>query len=292
MQAAVIGLGRMGRAMAERLVDAGFTLRVWNRTPARAADLNATVCATPAAAVRGAPLVLSALANDDAVRAATLGPDGILSALGPEAVHLGASTISYACAEELAHDHATAGRGYLSTPVLGRPDAARAGQLSILAGGDPALRRRAQPLFEALGKRLFTVDTAPRANLAKIMCNFMLAGVIELCAEAMALADKGGLGRGRALEILTGTLFGCPAVEGYGRRIVDEQYEPAGFALPLGLKDVGLALALGDTLHVPLPSASLARDHLLAALAAGHDHLDWSALATVVFAEAGLSPRD
>jgi 3-hydroxyisobutyrate dehydrogenase-like beta-hydroxyacid dehydrogenase len=288
MQVTVIGLGRMGRAMAERLVDEGFALRVWNRTADKAAGLDATVCASAAEAVLGADLVLTSLANDDAVRATVLGAHGVLAALGAEAVHVNASTISHACAEELVRAHEHALRSYVSAPVLGRPDAARAGALAILAGGSAEARRRAQPLFDAIGQRTFALDSAPRANLAKIVCNFMLAGIIELLGEALALGEKGGLPRERTVEILTGTLFGCPAVEGYGKRIAEGRFEPAGFAMPLGLKDVELALALGDTLRVPLPTASVVRDHLLAALARGRERLDWSGLATVALEAAGL----
>jgi 3-hydroxyisobutyrate dehydrogenase-like beta-hydroxyacid dehydrogenase len=147
---------------------------------------------------------------------------------------------------------------------------------------------RAQPLFAALGQRTFALDTAARANLAKIVCNLMLGGVIELLGEALALGEKGGLPRARTVEILTGTLFGCPAVEGYGRRIAAGQFEPAGFAMALGLKDIDLALALGDGLGVPLPSAGVVRAHLLTALARGRDRLDWSGLAAVALEEAGL----
>jgi len=117
----------------------------------------------------------------------------------------------------------------------------------------------------------------------------MLGGIIELLGEVMALGEKGGVPPGRVLELLTGTVLGCPAIEGYGRRIAEGKFEPAGFRMALGLKDVELALAAGDDLRVPLPAANVVRDHALAALARGLERLDWSGLTSTLRLEAGLT---
>jgi 3-hydroxyisobutyrate dehydrogenase-like beta-hydroxyacid dehydrogenase len=173
---------------------------------------------------------------------------------------------------------------------LGRPDAAASGRLFVLAGGEERARQRCRALFEAIGQGTFDFAEAPLANLAKIVANLMLAGIIELLGEVMALGEKGGIPPGRVVDLLTGTLFGCPAVAGYGRRIAAGSFEPAGFHMALGLKDVELALAAGDDLRVPLPAANVVRDHMLAALARGLERFDWSGLTTVARAEAGLGP--
>ncbi len=288
MRLAVIGLGHMGRAMAERLREHAIPLRVWNRTREKADGLGATVCATPAEAARDADVVLTSLAADDAVRAVVWGDDGVLGALAAGAVHVGTSTISHALAGELARAHAERGRAWVAAPVLGRPDAAARGELFVFAGGDEEARRRARPLFEVIAQRTFELPAAAQANVAKILANLMLAGTIELLGEVLALGEKGGLAPDRTVELLTSTLFGCPAIEGYARRIAGQTFEPAGFRMALGLKDVELALALGDELRVPLPAANVVRDHILAALARGLERLDWSGLATVSRLEAGL----
>jgi 3-hydroxyisobutyrate dehydrogenase-like beta-hydroxyacid dehydrogenase len=289
MVVAVIGLGHMGRAMAERLSARGFGLRIWNRSPERASGLEATVCKTAAEAARGAELVLTSLSADDAVRQVVFGQGGVLEGLGEAAVHVGTSTVSHQFARELARIHAERGRNYVSAPVVGRPEAAAKGTLFVFAGGEERARQACRSLFDAIAQRVFDFPEAPQANLAKILVNFMIAGIIELLGEVIALGEKGNIAPARTIELLTGTLFNCPAIDGYGRRIAEGKFEPAGFRLPLGLKDVELALALGDELRIPLPAANIVRDHMLAALAAGMERLDWSALTTVVRAEAGLA---
>ncbi len=289
MVIAVIGLGHMGRAMAERLAERGFELRVWNRTRERADGLAARACDDPAAAAEGAEVVVSALADDRAVREVALGARGILAGLGAGAVHVGTSTISRGLSEELARAHAARGRSYLAATVLGRSDAARAGRLFVFAGGDDAARERARPALEALGQRTLPFADAAQAALAKILVNLMLAGTIELLGEVLALGEKGGIDPARTASLLADTLFGCPAIAGYGERIAARAFTPAGFAMPLGLKDVELALSTGGELRVPLPAASVVRDHLLAALARGLADHDWSALTTAERAAAGLA---
>lgn len=288
MLIAVIGLGQMGRAIAERLTASGFTLQVWNRSREKAEGLNARICDSPADATRGAELVVTSLSEDVAVRAVVCGDRGILQAMREDAVHVGTSTISHRLGGELARAHGQHQRAYVSAPVMGRPEAAATGKLFVLPGGDQQARDRARPLFDAIAQGRFDFPEAAQANLAKILANLMLAGTLELLGEVFTLGEKGGIAPARTLELLTGTLFGCPAVESYGRRIVERQFEPAGFRLALGLKDVELALAAGDDVQTPLPAANVVRDHFLTALAEGLGGLDWSGITKVVRAEAGL----
>jgi len=286
---AFVGLGQMGRQMAERLAGAGFSLRVWNRTRSRAEGLpNAEVLESAGEAAAGADLVVSSLADDRAVREVVLGPGGVIAGLAAGGVHVGTSTISLRLAGELAEAHATRGQGFVAAPVLGRPDAAGRGELWILTGGDDEAIARAAPALACLGQGQIHFGRPRQAALAKLLANFMIAGTIELLAEATTLGEKGGVAPEALIDLLTKTLFGSPIVKGYGTRIATGQFRPAGFAVPLGLKDVELALEAGHDLRAPLPAANLARDHLLGALARGRADWDWGALATVVREAAGL----
>ena len=288
---AFIGLGSMGLPMARNLVQAGFDVRVWNRTATKTREVpGARPAPTPAAAADGAEFAVSMLADDAAVEAAALGPDGILAGLRKGAIHVGASTVSVAFCRRLADAHAAKGVGYVAAPVFGRPDAAAAKQLWIVPGGAPADVERCSAVFAALGQGLFPMGSAPQASLAKLLGNFMIASTIEMLGESLALAEKAGLDPSRLLGMLTGTLFGAPVIKRYGQLVADTAFEPAGFPLALGLKDVTLALGAGEELRVPLPLASLVRERMLTALAQGRERFDWSGFASVIREAAGLEP--
>jgi 3-hydroxyisobutyrate dehydrogenase-like beta-hydroxyacid dehydrogenase len=288
---ACLGLGSMGLPMARNLSQAGFELRVWNRTASKAAEVpGARPAPTPAAACKDAEFAVTMLADDAAVEAVVFGSDGILGALPRGACHLGSSTISVALSARLAEAHRAAGQGFVAAPVFGRPEAAAARQLWIVPGGDRACIERAAPLFAALGQGTFPMGTAPQASLAKLLGNFLIAGTIEALGEALALAEKAEMDPARFLEMLTGTLFGAPVVRRYGELLVNTEFEPAGFRLALGLKDVDLALRAGEDTRTPLPLADLVRERMLTALAHGRGQFDWSGFASVIRESAGLPP--
>ena len=230
-----------------------------------------------------------AIAGDDAVEAVFFGNGNGLSALGQDAVHISMSTISVALSDRLAEAHRNAGQSYVAAPVFGRPEAAAAAKLFVVAAGPEATLARCQPLLDAVGQRTFVIGDKPSsANLVKLSGNFLLAAMIECLGEAFALVRKGGIDPHRYLEILTNTLFSAPAYKTYGTIIANQQYEPAGFKMSLGLKDVRLALAAADALATPMPVASLVHDHFLAGVAQGAADFDWSALARLAAANAGL----
>ncbi|WP_027135032.1 NAD(P)-dependent oxidoreductase [Geminicoccus roseus] len=292
MKLGFIGLGRMGAGMAANLVRAGHEVSVFNRTPAKAAPLveaGAVAAADIAGACRG-QAVVSMLSNDEAVEAAAYGENGVLASLAPGATHVSCSTISVALSRRLAADHAAAGQRFVAAPVFGRPEVAAAGELSVVAAGDPDAVQAMTPLFEAIGRQTFVVGEAPdAANLVKLSGNFLIAAVIESLGEAMALVGKAGVDRAAYLDVLTNTLFGAPVYRTYGRLIAERQFEPAGFAAPLGQKDIRLVLAAAEELQVPLPLASLLRDRFLALLAQGGENLDWSAIGALAAKDAGES---
>jgi len=290
MKVGFIGLGDMGLAMADNLRRAGHELSVYNRTRRRADALSAVrVAASPREAADGAEVLITMLADDAAVEQVLLGDDGAVHGLARGAVHASMSTIGHALSRRLAAEHASRGQRYVAAPVFGRPDAARAAKLWIVAAGPAEAVDRCRPLFEAMGQGLELVGEDPvRATVVKLAGNFLLVAAIEALGEAYALVRKHGVEPARFLEIVNGRLLRSPVYENYGKIIAEERFDPPGFRLRHGLKDARLALAAGEDVEVPLPIASLVRDHYLTAMARGWGDVDWAALAKVSATAAGL----
>jgi 3-hydroxyisobutyrate dehydrogenase-like beta-hydroxyacid dehydrogenase len=294
MKVGFVGLGRMGAGMAANLVKAGHEVTVYNRTPAKKQALveqGAHAAAQVADACRG-DAVITMLSDDGALESVAFGDQGVIASLGRGAIHVCMSTISVALSARLAAAHANAGQRFVAAPVFGRPDAAAAAKLFIVAAGAPDTVAACSPLFEALGQRTFSVsDRAQDANLVKLSGNFLLASLIEAVGEAMALVGKAGIDRRQYLDLLTSTLFTAPVYKTYGALIAEEKFEPAGFAAPLGHKDIRLTLAAAESLRVPMPLASLLRDRFLALLAQGGEALDWAAIGQLAAKDAGQVDR-
>lgn len=292
MRVGFIGLGNMGSGMAANLLAAGHEVSAYNRSQdkvAALAGLGARAAGSVAEVCDG-DVVVTMLANDEAVEAVTFGDDGIIASLRPGATHVSSSTISVALSERLTTAHTDAGQGYVSAPVFGRPEAAKAAQLFVVAAGEPGAVQAVSPVFDTIGQRTFVVSEDPKAaNLVKLSGNFLLASVIESLGEAVALVAKAGVDKQEYIDLLTSTLFGAPVYKTYGGLIAREEFEPAGFAAALGLKDVRLVLEAGEALQVPLPIASLLRDRFLTLLAHGGGDLDWSAVSRIAAWDAGGS---
>jgi 3-hydroxyisobutyrate dehydrogenase-like beta-hydroxyacid dehydrogenase len=292
MNIAFIGIGNMGSAMATNLLNAGHTLSVYNRTRSRAdalKPLGARIAATPGEAADGAEVAITMLANDHALESVVFGKGSILDSLPPNAIHISMSTISVALSRRLAAAHAERKQHYISAPVFGRPEAAAAAKLFIDAAGPAAQIERCRPLFDAMGQKTFIAgNDASGANLMKLAGNFLITVVIEGLAESFALVRKAGLDANMFHEILTSSLFNAPIYKTYGALINSQKFEPAGFKLPLGLKDNRLLLAAAEENAVAMPMASLIRDRFLAALGQGMGELDWSAISKLSARDAGL----
>src|SRR6266853_837632 len=292
MKVGFIGLGRMGAGMAGNLLTAGHAVTVYNRTRAKAEALvrrGAKEAATIADACRG-DAVFTMLANDEAVEAVVFGEHGILENLPAGGIHISSSTISVGLAERLAAAHAGVGQGFVAAPVFGRPDVAAAGNLYVLAAGERAAVQTTAPLLDAIGQKTLVISETPTAAyLVKLSGNFLIGSVIEALGEAMAFVGKGGIDARQYVEILTSTLFGAPIYKTYGTLLAEGKFEPAGFAAPLGQKDIRLVLAAAEDLRVPMPIASLLRDRFLALLAQGGDRLDWTAIGALAAKDAGAS---
>lgn len=291
MKIGFIGLGQMGSGMATNLLAAGHEVTVYNRSPGKAevlAGKGANVAPTIVAAC-DVDVIFTMLANDDALSDVVYGGGGLIANLPKGAVHISSSTIGVALSEQLTREHREVSQHFVSAPVFGRPEAAAAAKLFVVAAGEANVVARVQPLFDAIGQRTFVIGEEPKAaNLVKLSGNFLIASVIESLGEAMALVEKGGVDRHQYLDILTSTLFSAPVYKTYGGLIADRKFSPAGFAAPLGQKDIRLTLAAAESLNVPLPIASLLRDRFLALLAGGAEGLDWSAIGALAAKDAGL----
>jgi 3-hydroxyisobutyrate dehydrogenase-like beta-hydroxyacid dehydrogenase len=294
MKVGFVGLGKMGQPMATRLVAAGHDVGVYNRTPSKCNDLvnqGATLNRTVAEAANHGDVVVTMLENDAALKAVTLGEGGLLASMSKGAIHVAMGTHSIVLVNMLSKLHGEVGQVFLSAPVLGRPAAAAAGQLGIVAGGPPAAVNICRPLFDALGRRTFDGGANPiGAAAAKIVNNFILACSIEAMGEGIALGLKCDLPAGSLVEILTDGLFSGPAHKIYGKIIAESNYFDApGFTAKMGLKDVLLALTAGEELSVPLPSANVCRDRLLSAIAHGDGGSDWAVMALEQARASGLA---
>ena len=292
MKIAFLGLGSMGSHMARHLLRAEHDVTVWNRTLSKADGLRAQgakVGKSAGETVKDAEAVITMLADDHAVESAVLHSGGVLDHLPRGAVHISMSTISVALSQKLAESHSKRGQQYIAAPVFGRPDAAEAGKLFVVAAGEKSAVERCKPLLEVLGQRVFVMGDKPEmANVVKLSGNFLIASVIESLGEAIALTRKYGIDPHAYVEFLTNSLFAAPVYKTYGDIIAEEKYQPAGFKLRLGLKDVRLALAAAEAVDAPLPFASVVRDHMLTAIGHGMEDMDWSSTAKLAAENAGL----
>ncbi len=278
----------MGAPMARNLLRAGHDLTVYNRTRKKAEAIGARVADSPAEAGRDAEAVITMLADDRAVDEVFFGGagslSGLLSGMTPETIHVSCSTISTSMGRRLAAAH----RAAISAPVFGRPEAAETAKLIVVAAGDSSLIDRCRPIFDVVGRATFIAGAEPwQANAVKICGNFMIASMLETFGESFATLRKANVDPHLFLDVMN-ALFASPVYANYGRMAADLQFEPAGFALRLGLKDVRLALDTAQECVSPMPLASLLRDRFLDAMAHGQEELDWSSVVKVSARGAGL----
>lgn len=292
MKIGFVGLGQMGSGIARNLLQAGHELTVYNRTASKSEPLReagAKVAQSAGETASGSEAVITMLADDNALEEVVFGPGKLLDALDPGAAHISMSTVSVELSRKMAAAHRDRNQDYIAAPVFGRPDAAAAAKLFVVVAGSSPQLDRFRAIFHSVGQKVFEVGEKPEAaSLFKITGNFLITNVLEGLSEAFALIRKSGHDPIRFLEVMTGSLFSAPIYQNYGRIVANEEFEPAGFKLPLGLKDNRLVLAAAQEKLVPMPTASLVRDHFLAAIAQGLGEKDWSAIAEVVYKNAGL----
>ena len=282
MRIGFIGLGRMGQGMGARILGGGHELLVYNRTAGKTADLEkagAKVASTMAAVCQGREIVISMVADDAALHEVVLSAGGVRDSLAKDAVHVAMGTHSAAAIRGVAAAHHDTGQSFVAAPVLGRPDAAAAGQVVIVCAGPAAALAQCAPVFSVLGRKTMDAGSAPDAAIAiKLANNFVLGCAVETMAEAFALVRKYGVNPQVFHDVMTEGLFAAPAYKVYGKLIVDSSYDKPGFTVKLGLKDIKLALAAAELVGVPLPSGSVVRDRLIGAIAHGDGDRDWAVL--------------
>jgi 3-hydroxyisobutyrate dehydrogenase-like beta-hydroxyacid dehydrogenase len=292
MKIGFLGLGQMGAGMAANLLRAGHELAVWNRSPQKSKTLvaeGAVLAGTPREAAAGREVVMSMLADDAALEQVLLGSNGVFEGMPRGALHVSSSTISVATADGVAALHKERGLRFLSAPVFGRPEAAAAAKLFVVAAGAQSDYTAASALFPAISQKVFYIGETPSsANLVKLCGNFTILAAIEAFAEAMTLAQKGGVPKKQFLEVMTGSLFDTPVYRNYGAALAEERFRPAGFAAPLGLKDMRLVGQSAETLRVPMPVLNVLRDHLLQTIGAEGEDIDWSGIGYVIAKNGGL----
>jgi len=290
MKIGFIGLGAMGAAIAENLVKAGHQVVAWNRSPAPLAALAAkgAVAAKRPAETLQTDILLSMLASDAAIR--DIGLDGpLLDGAARGLTHVNMATISVALAAELATAHNERGLSYVAAPVFGRPNAAAEAQLVVIAAGEKAAMAKAMPLLKIIGRRTDVLGERPElANLFKIAGNFWIANVIGVMGESFALLTKGGIDPAQFHGVMTDTLFAAPVYKNYGKQILAKAFDPPGFQLKLGFKDVKLAEEAARDLDVPLPIGNVLHAHFEDAIAAGMGETDWAAVTAEIARKAGL----
>jgi 3-hydroxyisobutyrate dehydrogenase-like beta-hydroxyacid dehydrogenase len=282
----------MGRPTVSNLLKDGHTVRVFNRTVEKArplADEGAILVERPEEVVEPGGILMTCLANDQALEGLFEANPGLLERLGPESVHVSMSTIAPETARRLTQGHAEHGTEYVAAPVMGRPEAvAERAQLYLVAGPTAAVGR-VGPILESIGRRVFGFGEEPAmANVAKLAMNFLIASATEAMSEAFTLAKKSGLDPADLYGLFAETLFACPIYRNYGRLILDGNYREPSFRLALGLKDMALVAQHALETQVPMPLASLLRDRYLRAMAHGRGEWDWIGIAAEVEADAGL----
>jgi 3-hydroxyisobutyrate dehydrogenase-like beta-hydroxyacid dehydrogenase len=284
-----IGLGGMGLAMASNLLQAGFGLRVYNRTAEKArplVELGARLARSPAEAAEPGGVVVTMVSDDKAVEEVTL--NGFLARLG-DGVHLSMSTIAPRTARRLAGVHQEQGGRYVASPVFGKPEVAARAKLWVVTSGDAAAKARVRPIQEAISQQVFDFGDDPgAANAIKLAGNFLLGAAIEAMAEAFTLAQKHGVPRQQTYQFFTHTLFDCFVYRGYGELIASEHYQPVGAPPSLIRKDFGLILDAANEELVPMPLAGLIHDRLTATVAKGRQDVDWAGFAREVSESAGV----
>ncbi len=292
---AFVGIGAMGGPMAMNLLKAGFDVTAYNRTPEKLAALKkagAKTADSPGAAVTPGGIAVTMVSNDQVLKEFVSGEGGIAAALGA-GTHISMSTISPDTARELAKLHAHHDGHYLAAPVFGRPEAAAAAKLWICQSGAAPAKQAARPLLEAMGQTVRDFGDDPgAANLVKLCGNFMILSAVEAMSEAFALAEKNGIDRAAMAAFFGETLFSCPIYQNYGRIIAKRAFEPAGFQLALGMKDVKLVRGAADTAEVPMALAELLHERLSDSIEKGRSQMDWTAIELIIAEDAGLRLKE
>jgi 3-hydroxyisobutyrate dehydrogenase-like beta-hydroxyacid dehydrogenase len=289
----LLGLGRMGSAIAERLLEAGRELAVWNRTHAltnQFAERGVVALDRPADAWAHGDVALVMVADTTAVESVVLGPEGLLSGDCPGRTIIDMSTISPERSAAIAASADLAGTAFLRAPVTGNPDVVAAGNLGIMISGPRPAYLAVAPLLRDIGPNHFYVGEGDEARVVKLAVNLVLAGTTELLAEALVMGERNGIDRRAMLKVIGGSAMGSPFVKYKTDALVADDYEST-FTTEGMEKDVRLALECANAAGVPLPVTALVQQLLRGCIASGMGDIDFTALVPRLRREAGLDPR-
>ena len=283
MKVGFIGTGRMGYAMARRLIEARHDLGAFNRDPDKIkglVDAGAKAMTSIAGAASYGEAVFTMLADDAALDEVAGQNGGLLESLPRGGIHICSGTHGIGVIRKIKGAHAALGQILVAAPMLGRPEMVSSGQAGVVIAGPVEALRRCAPLFGAIARRSIEAGVEPEAATAiKLANNFVLGCAIEAMGEGFSLVRKYGVAPQVFNDVMTDGLFACPAYKAYGKIIVEESYDRVGQMALLGLKDANLALAAAEAVGVPLPSANVWRDRLVGAVAHGDGDKDWAVMA-------------
>jgi hypothetical protein len=293
MKVGFIGVGRMGQAMARRLIEAGHDLAVYNRTADKIRALveaGAKPMGSLEQAAHYGEAVFTMLTDDTALDDVAGRKGGLLESLPRGGIHICSGTHGIGIIRKLKTEHSARGQIFIAAPMLGRPDVVTSGQAGMVIAGPAEALQLCAPLFAAIGRRSFEAGADPEAAAAiKIANNFVLGCAIEAMGEGFSLIRKYGVVPQVFYDVMTDGLFASSAYKVYGKIIVDESYDRVGQMALLGLKDANLALAAGEAVGVPLPSGNVWRDRLVGAVAHGDGGKDWAVMALEQARASGLT---
>lgn len=283
MKIGFIGLGNLGTPIAENMLEKGNQLFVYNRTAAKTkalTDKGAIACASVKELTAACDVIITMVSDDKALKSISEGPEGLIQNMQPGSVHISMSTILPLTAEELSKQHTQKGSHYLSAPVFGRPEAARARKLNFVISGNAAHRQRFEQLLkDAGGAGVWEFgDAITAANTVKLCGNFMIAAALEAIGESVSMAAKSDIDTQKMWSFFTQTIFNSPIYTNYGNIIVNKQFTPAAFNMQLGLKDVNLVLSQAQHVQQNMPLANLLQQHMQQLIEKKGPELDWSAV--------------
>ncbi|HEV8508434.1 MAG TPA: NAD(P)-dependent oxidoreductase [Chitinophagaceae bacterium] len=284
MEIGFIGLGNLGSPIAENVLQKKRRLFVFNRTASKTEHLvekGAIRCTGIKELAQKCDIVFSVVSDDGALNDITKGDNGIAHNLKEGGVHISVSTILPATAKELTQVHKQFNNHYIAAPVMGRPEAARAGKLNFLVAGEAKIIETIKPLLQdagGIGIWEFGNETQA-ANVAKLCTNFLIVSAIESMAEGINLAKKSGVDSTAWINMITQTLFAAPVYINYSNILLKEMFQPAGFALKLGLKDANLVMSQSNEVKAEMPIGKLMQERLYECVENGLGDHDWTALA-------------
>jgi 3-hydroxyisobutyrate dehydrogenase-like beta-hydroxyacid dehydrogenase len=292
MNVGFIGLGRMGQGMAGRILDAGHDLLILDQVPENMRQLQTTgavIAGSIAELCQNRDVVISMLPHDGALDAVVNAAGGLVESMSVTTAHMAMGTHSVDQINAINQSHKNAGQTFIAAPVLGRPDLAATGQLSIVPAGPSDAVDKMQPLYDAMSKQTFRAGEQPQSSTAvKIANNFMLGSAIENMGEAFSLVRKLGVEPELFFDVMMKGLFGALAYKIYGPMIVEQKWDSHGATAVIGLKDADLVVAAAETADMSMPSVHIWREHLIKAIERGEGDLDWAVMAREQARASGL----